>query len=82
MIPTGRSSWTSSDAVLLIPPKKKAISIRADEDVLEFFKREDDGYQPPSTRCCGPICSKRRSRRSARDMRHCRPVPRQPLRPI
>jgi len=34
-----------SDAVLVIPPKKKAISIRVDEDVLDFFKREGDGYQ-------------------------------------
>lgn len=34
-----------SDAVLVIPPKKKAISIRVDEDVLDFFKREGAGYQ-------------------------------------
>jgi uncharacterized protein (DUF4415 family) len=34
-----------SDAVLVIPAKKKAISIRVDEDVLDFFKREGDGYQ-------------------------------------
>jgi uncharacterized protein (DUF4415 family) len=34
-----------SDAVLVVPPKKKAISIRVDEDVLDFFKREGDGYQ-------------------------------------
>jgi len=34
-----------SDAVLVIPAKKKAISIRLDEDVLDFFKREGDGYQ-------------------------------------
>ncbi|MGE5157445.1 MAG: BrnA antitoxin family protein [Gemmatimonas sp.] len=34
-----------SDAVLEIPPKKKAISIRVDEDVLDFFKREGEGYQ-------------------------------------
>ena len=34
-----------SDAVLVIPPKKKAISIRVDEDVLDFFKREGEGYQ-------------------------------------
>jgi len=34
-----------SDAVLVIPPKKKAISIRVDEDVLEFFKSEGEGYQ-------------------------------------
>jgi uncharacterized protein (DUF4415 family) len=35
--------WSS--AVLVIPPKKKAISIRVDEDVLDFFKREGEGYQ-------------------------------------
>lgn len=34
-----------SDAVLVMPPKKKAISIRLDEDVLDFFKREGEGYQ-------------------------------------
>jgi uncharacterized protein (DUF4415 family) len=33
------------DAVLVIPSKKKAISIRVDEDVLDFFKKEGDGYQ-------------------------------------
>lgn len=34
-----------SDAVLVMPAKKKAISIRVDEDVLDFFKKEGDGYQ-------------------------------------
>jgi len=34
-----------SDAVLIIPARKKAISIRLDEDVLAFFKNEGDGYQ-------------------------------------
>jgi uncharacterized protein (DUF4415 family) len=34
-----------SDAVLVIPPKKKAISIRVDEDVLYYFKHEGAGYQ-------------------------------------
>src|SRR5436309_6110787 len=34
-----------SDAVLVIPPKKKAISIRVDEDVLDYFKKEGEGYQ-------------------------------------
>jgi uncharacterized protein (DUF4415 family) len=34
-----------SDAVLVIPSKKKAISIRVDEDVLDFFKKQGDGYQ-------------------------------------
>lgn len=34
-----------SEAVLVIPPKKKAISIRIDEDVLDYFKQEGAGYQ-------------------------------------
>ena len=34
-----------SEAILVIPPKKKAISIRVDEDVLDHFKREGAGYQ-------------------------------------
>ena len=34
-----------SEAVLVIPPKKQAISIRVDEDVLDFFKKEGSGYQ-------------------------------------
>lgn len=34
-----------SKAVLVIPAKKKAISIRVDEDVLDFFKKDGEGYQ-------------------------------------
>jgi uncharacterized protein (DUF4415 family) len=34
-----------SKATLVQFNKKKAISIRIDEDVLDFFKREGDGYQ-------------------------------------
>jgi uncharacterized protein (DUF4415 family) len=34
-----------SKAVLVIPPKKKAISIRVDEDVLDYFKKHGVGYQ-------------------------------------
>ena len=34
-----------SNAVLVMPAKKKAISIRIDEDVLDFFKKDGDGYQ-------------------------------------
>src|SRR5258706_13139588 len=34
-----------SDAVLVIPARKKAISIRVDEDVLDYFKSEGEGYQ-------------------------------------
>jgi uncharacterized protein (DUF4415 family) len=33
------------DAVLVVPPKKQAISIRVDEDVLYYFKHEGTGYQ-------------------------------------
>jgi uncharacterized protein (DUF4415 family) len=35
--------WES--AVLVMPPKKKPISIRVDEDVLDFFKNEGGQYQ-------------------------------------
>lgn len=34
-----------SKAVLVIPPKKRAISIRVDEDVLDYFRKEGSGYQ-------------------------------------
>ena len=35
--------WT--EAVLVEPPRKQAISIRLDEDVLDWFKRGGAGYQ-------------------------------------
>ncbi len=34
-----------SDAELVVPPPKKAISIRLDEDVVEFFRQSGPGYQ-------------------------------------
>lgn len=34
-----------SEAVLVVPPRKKAISIRVDEDVLDYFKKQGEGYQ-------------------------------------
>jgi uncharacterized protein (DUF4415 family) len=34
-----------SEAVLVAPPRKKAISIRIDPDVLDYFKNEGPGYQ-------------------------------------
>lgn len=34
-----------SEGVVVIPPKKKAISIRVDEDVLDYFKQHGAGYQ-------------------------------------
>jgi uncharacterized protein (DUF4415 family) len=37
--------WNWGDAILVIPPKKQAISIRVDEDVLDFFKKQGPGYQ-------------------------------------
>jgi uncharacterized protein (DUF4415 family) len=43
--PDWSGDWDWSDAVLVIPPKKKAISIRVDEDVLDYFKEEGAGYQ-------------------------------------
>lgn len=35
--------WTK--AVIVVPPKKTAISIRVDDDVLNYFKNEGEGYQ-------------------------------------
>ena len=35
--------WSKAD--LVVPPRKKPISIRVDEDVLEFFKEQGLGYQ-------------------------------------
>jgi uncharacterized protein (DUF4415 family) len=34
-----------SEGVLVIPPKKTAISIRVDADVLDYFKSQGAGYQ-------------------------------------
>jgi uncharacterized protein (DUF4415 family) len=34
-----------SKAVLVIPKKKKAVSIRLDEDVLDYFQSSGKGYQ-------------------------------------
>ena len=43
--PDWSDDWNWGEAVLVIPPKKKAISIRVDEDVLDYFKKEGAGYQ-------------------------------------
>jgi uncharacterized protein (DUF4415 family) len=43
--PDWSEDWNWGEAVLVIPPKKKAISIRVDEDVLDYFKNEGAGYQ-------------------------------------
>jgi uncharacterized protein (DUF4415 family) len=34
-----------SRAVVVSPPRKKAISLRVDPDVLDYFKQEGAGYQ-------------------------------------
>ncbi len=43
--PDWGDDWHWSDAVLVLPPKKQAISIRLDEDVIGFFKNDGPGYQ-------------------------------------
>jgi uncharacterized protein (DUF4415 family) len=35
--------WSTAEVV--VPPKKQAISIRLDEDLIGFFKAEGPGYQ-------------------------------------
>ncbi len=43
--PDWSDDWNWGEAVLVMPPKKKPISIRVDEDVLDFFKNEGRQYQ-------------------------------------
>ena len=43
--PDWSDDWNWGEAVLVIPPKKQAISIRVDQDVLDYFKSEGAGYQ-------------------------------------
>jgi uncharacterized protein (DUF4415 family) len=43
--PDWSDDWNWGEAILVIPPKKKAISIRVDEDVLDYFRKEGAGYQ-------------------------------------
>jgi uncharacterized protein (DUF4415 family) len=43
--PDWSDDWNWGEAVPVIPPKKKAISIRVDEDVLDYYKNEGAGYQ-------------------------------------
>jgi uncharacterized protein (DUF4415 family) len=43
--PDWSDDWKWSEGVVVIPPKKKAISIRVDQDVLDFFKKDGAGYQ-------------------------------------
>jgi uncharacterized protein (DUF4415 family) len=43
--PDWSRDWNWGELVLVIPPKKKAISIRVDEDVLDYFKKQGAGYQ-------------------------------------
>ena len=35
--------WSKAEVVL--PPKKQAVSIRLDEDVLDYFRAQGPGYQ-------------------------------------
>jgi uncharacterized protein (DUF4415 family) len=36
--------WTAADVV--VPPRKQAISLRVDEDVLTWFKRQGHAIRP------------------------------------
>ena len=56
--------WNWSEAVLVIPPKKKAISIRVDEDVLDYFKKEGAGYQRRMNAVLRSYMQQRRKKRA------------------
>src|SRR6266567_5205060 len=53
-----------SEAVLVMPPKKKAISIRVDEDVLDFFRQEGVGYQRRMNAVLRSYMQQRRKKRA------------------
>jgi uncharacterized protein (DUF4415 family) len=54
-----------SKAVLVVPPKKKAISIRVDEDVLDYFKKEGAGYQRRMNAVLRSYMQQKKSRKRA-----------------
>ena len=56
--------WSKAEVV--VPPKKQAISIRLDEDLINFFKAEGAGYQ---RRINAVLRSYMRERKSGRSRR-------------
>ena len=56
-----------SDAVLVIPTRKKAISIRVDEDVLDYSRAKAMATSAASMPCCVPTCSRKTNRKSVPD---------------
>ncbi len=58
--------WNWGDAVLVIPPKKKPISIRVDEDVLDYFKAEGAGYQRRMNAVLRSYMEQKKRRKSGR----------------
>ncbi len=53
------------EAVLVVPPKKQAISIRVDEDVLDYFKNEGAGYQRRMNAVLRSYMQQKKSKRRA-----------------
>jgi uncharacterized protein (DUF4415 family) len=47
--------WSGAEVV--IPEAKRAISIRLDGDIVEFFSARGPVIRPRSMRCCAPMCS-------------------------
>ena len=58
--------WNWGETVLVIPPKKKAISIRVDEDVLDYFKEEGAGYQRRMNAVLRSYMQQKKSRKKKR----------------
>lgn len=52
--------WSKAEVV--VPPKKQAISIRLDRDLIEFFKGEGPGYQRRINAVLRGYVKQRRSR--------------------
>ena len=63
-IPMRRRS-ISTGRTVLDPREEKAISIRVDEDVLDFFKKEGDGYQRRINAVLRSYMQQKQSRKNA-----------------
>lgn len=37
--------WDWDNVKLVIPPTKRAVSVRLDQDIIDFFKAQGPGYQ-------------------------------------
>ena len=54
-----------SDAVIVTPKRKRSVSIRLDDDVIEYFKSQGEGYQTRMNAVLRHFMSKTKKRDAA-----------------